>query len=364
MMNSAKSRVTLKDIAQECGYSVNTVSRALRGDSRLPEETIRRIRESAYTIGYIRNNLASSLRSGKSNVIAIIIEDLQNQHYSYLLDMLSLYLSRNGYRVMILTSRNDLDPNARADDGLSASVDYAIAHAVDGVLFFPNRDSFASAKTLQKNNIPLVLIDREIDGVESDIVRLDDYEGGRIAARQLLEQGHRRLVYMAGPLENGSQYLREKGFFDVLKEQGISKDQVLILPHRVVMQSIEEHALDELLFPVEYTGVFAFNDQIAYYVLNCLRDNEINVPEDVSVIGFDNIRARYPYMMPLSSIGDEEETDMPGEAVRLLLERIEDPVRPVRSIILPVRYYDGGTLHREMPGFSMEEEKPQASPIS
>lgn len=344
MMQNGKSRVTLKDIAQECGYSVNTVSRALRGDTRLPEETIRRIRETAYEIGYIRNSLASSLRSGKSNIIAIVIEDLQNQHYSHLLDLLSIYLTQNGYRSMILTSRNALDTNAQTAETLSSAVDYAVAHFVDGVLLFPNLDSAGSAETLQRNRIPFVLIDREIEGVSADVVRLDDYEGGRIAAEKFLEAGHRKLVYMAGPVDNGSQYLREKGFFDVLREHGISREQVLVLPHHVVMRSIKTHELDELLFPVEYTGIFAFNDQIAYYVLNCLRENGIRIPEDVSVIGFDNIRSQYPYLVPLSSIGEEKENEIAKEAVRLLLRRIEEPAADPCSIILPVRYYEGGTL--------------------
>ncbi len=344
MMHNGKSRVTLKDIARECGYSVNTVSRALRGDTRLPEETICRIRKTALEIGYIRNNLASSLRSGKSNVIAVVIEDLQNQHYSYLLDLLSIYLTQNGYRSMILTSRNALDTNAQTAETLSSAVDYAVAHSVDGVLFFPDLDSTYPAETLKRNQIPLVLVDREIEGTKADVVRLDDYEGGRIAACRLLEAGRRRLVYMAGPVGNGSQQLREKGFFDALQEQGIDRSQVLVLPHHAVMRSIKGQALDEILFPVEYTGIFAFNDQIAYYVLNCLRENEIRVPEDVSVIGFDNIRSRYPYMMPLSSIGEERENEIAREAVRLLLERIGEPTRPPRSVILPVRYYEGGTV--------------------
>ena len=84
LMKSEKSRVTLKDIALRCGYSVNTVSRALRGDTRLPKATLEKIQAAADEAGYVRNNLASSLRSGKTNIIAIMIEEVQNQHYSYL----------------------------------------------------------------------------------------------------------------------------------------------------------------------------------------------------------------------------------------------------------------------------------------
>ncbi len=345
-MNPSKSRVTLKDIAQKCGYSVNTVSRALRSDTGLPKETVDKIQATAREIGYIRNNLASTLRSGKSNVVAIVIEDLQNQHYSWLLHRLSRLLSANGYQVMILMNRtaSNISSTQQAEEDTLQVVSYAISHAVDGVLCFPPKGSAPAAAALQKNNIPLVLIDREIDGISADIVRVDDYEGGRLAANILYDLGHRKIAYVEGPKNNGSQILRERGFLEVLAEKGIKKEEVLLLPHRAVMQSVEQQTLDELLFPVDYTAVFSFNDQMAYYVVNCLTENGIRIPTDVSVLGFDNIHSRFPYMTPLSTIAEQDGTGMAEEAVRLLLERIAEPDLPPRSVILPAAYYNAGTV--------------------
>lgn len=345
MNNTSKTRVTLKDIALKCGYSVNTVSRALRSDTGLPEDTIRKIKNTAREIGYIRNNLASSLRSGKSNVIAIVIEDLQNQHYSWLLNKLSLLLSENGYQVMILMTRPESNSGnmQQAEENILQVVSYAISNSVDGVLCFPPKGCAPAVSALHKNRIPLVLIDREIDGICTDIVRIDDYAGGRLAGELLYSLGHRKLAYVAGPKNNGSQILREKGFLECLSEKGIKNDEVLKLPHRAVMQSIEQQSLDELLFPVDYTAIFSFNDQMAYYVINSLRENGIRVPEDVSILGFDNIFSRFPYMMQISTIAEDDGPHMAEEAVRLLLERIADPALPPRSVILPPFFFDGGT---------------------
>lgn len=349
-MNSSKTRVTLKDIAEKCGYSVNTVSRALRSDTGLPEETIRKIRETAREAGYIRNNLASTLRSGKSNVIAIVIEDLQNQHYSWLLNKLSRRLSENGYQVMILMNRSGHHSDLQQEENDTLQVvSYAISHAVDGVICFPPRAGGQAAAAILRNSIPLVLVDREIDGIRADIARVDDYEGGRLAANILYGLGHRKIVYIAGPKSNGSQILREKGFLEVMAEKGIKKEEILILPHSAVMQAIEQQTLDELLFPVDYTGIFSFNDQMAYYAMNCLRENGIRIPEDVSILGFDNIYSRFPYMMPLSTIAEQTGTSLAKEAVRLLLERIDDPELPPRSVILAPQYFDMGTAAAVLP---------------
>ena len=339
-----KTRITLKDVAQKCGYSINTVSRALRGDEHLPPETKERIQSAAMEVGYIKNTLASSLRSGKSHVIAIIIEELQNQHYSALLNLLSRYLAQQGYRVMILTNRRDTLEDASCAPELPLAVSYAISHGVDGVFFFPERTDTAAAMALYANNIPLVLIDREIEGMDLSIVRVDDYGGGRLAAKLFLERCHQKILYLCGPQENGSQPLRERGFLDELLESGFSEKEVRRIPHPLLMRAIEENTLEDLLLPVNYSAVFSFNDQLAYYLMGCLHENGYQVPEDVSVLGFDNIRASFPYMPALSTIGIEHQNDLALQAVSLMLERIENPEMPTKKVILPVRYVEGGTL--------------------
>ena len=336
-MISEKRRVTLKDIAEKCGYSVNTVSRALRGDTRLPVETLGRIQAAADEIGYIRNNLASSLRSGRSNMVAIMIEEVKNQHYSFLLNQISLFLNQHGYGVMILT-------NGMEEASENRIAEYALSQGVDGVLFFPHSDSIESARLLEKNHIPMVLVDREIDGFKADIVRTDDYQGGYLAGQKLAELGHRRICYLAGPLKNGSQPLRQRGFLTALAEYGISREQVAIISHRDSTAAIRYNALRNLLFPIEYTAIFSFNDEIAYYAMTCLQENGLEIPKDMSIIGFDNIRRRFPYLRPLSTIAEGSSCNMAQIAVRMLIERIHDPALPPREEILPVAYYEGGTL--------------------
>ncbi len=336
-MSTGKERVTLKDIAEKCGYSVNTVSRALRGDTRLPADTLQRIRQAADETGYVRNSLASSLRSGKSNMVAIIIEELKNQHYSYLVNQLGLFLNQHGYGIMILST-------ALEEDSEKQIARYALSHSVDGVIFFPNSNSQASARLLEKNHIPMVLVDREIDNFQADIVRPDDYQGGYLAGEILAKQGHREICYLAGPLKNGSQPLRQSGFLAALSHYGISREQIRIISHRQTFAAIRFATLKELLLPVDYTAIFSFNDEIAYYAMICLQENGVRIPGNISIIGFDNIRRHFPYLPLLSTIGEEKNAGMASIAVRLLLERMKNPGLPPRQEILPVVFYDGGTV--------------------
>lgn len=336
-MKTTKRRVTLKTIADECGYSINTVSRALRNDTRLPAETISKIQNAANELGYIRNSLASSLRSGKSNIIAVIVEEIQNQHYAVLISQLDLRLREYGYHVMILCAQFEKDANTNV-------LDVAISHFVDGILFFPYTVSRHIAEVINKSNIPLVLIDREITGVPTDIVRCDDFQGGYLAGKEFLKLGHRRFLYLAGPLNNGAQPKRQGGFLRALEEEGLTTKDMRIISSVDMLRCIRENTVKDFIFPVDYTAIFSFNDQMAYYVSNCLREEGYRIPEDVSIIGFDYIRQSIPYLMPLSSISCQKGESVAEKAVQLLLSRIADPSLPPRTEILPITIYDEGTV--------------------
>ncbi|MDO4273072.1 MAG: LacI family DNA-binding transcriptional regulator [Eubacteriales bacterium] len=333
----SQNRITLKTIAAECGYSVNTVSRALRNDTKLPPETLEKIQTSARNLGYIRNSLASSLRSGKSHVIAVIVEEIQNPHYSYLVSQLDSKLRKLGYVVMILCSH--------ASEKIEQQmVNIAISHSVDGILLFPHSNKRHSAELITKNQVPLVLIDREIKDFTADIVCIDDYGGGYFIGKRLAELGHQRFLYIAGPLNNDSQPKRQNGFVKALTEAGIPKKNIRIIPSKDMLSAISANTIRDLLLPVDYTAVFSFNDEMAYYAVNCLHNEGFRMPEDLSIAGFDHIRKNISYLLPLSSISCQENCNIAEIAIELLLKRIENPDLPIQSRVLPVSFYDEGTI--------------------
>ena len=331
-----KTRVTLKTIADQCGYSVNTVSRALRNDQRLSTQTISKIQSTADQLGYIRNSHASSLRSGRSNIIAIITEELLNPHYSLLTSEIDRILHKIGYQIMIFCTylSNEL---------ISQAISTAVSNSVDGILFFPSVDDTEPLKQICDHNIPVVLVDREISEVSADIVRCDDYEGGYLAGKELCRLGHKRFLYIAGPHSNDSQLQREAGFRRALQDNHIPLENLRIAPFKISELS-SPAAVMEFLRPLDYTAIFAFNDQVAYLIQTSLLAENYRIPEDISLIGFDYIRQGFTYLPPLTSIACESIQNMAQTAVSFLLRRIEDPSLPPQREVLPVNIYDGWTI--------------------
>lgn len=332
-------RITLKDIANECGYSVNTVSRALRGDTKLPEQTRLKIQQTAQRKGYIRNNLASSLRSGASHIIAVIVNDIRNQHFSTMISEIELFLRQAGYDMMILCTQI-----AEQGEQIGTQmVHVAISQSVDGILYFPYSDDKPVIDFLEQSGVPFVLVDRWISDVSADLVRCDDFAGGYLAGKHLLELGHKKFVYIRGPLNNSSQVDREAGFLKILRESGIPETGIRIIDCGEIDHAIKHNSIMDLLEPIDYTAILAFNDEIAYQVINTFRAAHIRIPRDVSLMGFDHIRKYVPYHAPLTSVFCAPEYNIGEIAVNLLLERIANSSMPKQARVLPVKIYNEGT---------------------
>ena len=329
------SRVTLKDVAAACGYTVNTVSRAMRSDSRLPESTRQRIQETARQMGYIRNSLASSLRSGKSHTIAVIVNDVHNLHFCNMLSRIDQSLRRAGYNMMILCMQLNEDVGEQL-------IHAAISHSVDGILYFPYHNNPSHVAYMQKNEMPFVLLDRWIQGVVADNARCDDVQGGRLAGEHLAALGHRRFLFLSGVNRSSSQIDRLEGFLSAIRDCGLSEADVRIVPGEDVEAALAVGDIGPLLDPMDFTAIVSFRDEVSYLVLNALDERGVRVPQDVSIVSFDHLRADIPYLPRLTSIYAAEGS-VATTGVRLLLNRIAFPELPPQIEIMPVTLYDEGT---------------------
>lgn len=329
------ARITLKDIAKACGYSVNTVSRALRNDPRLSDSARRLIRETAERMGYIPNTMASSLRSGRSRLIAVIVNDLHNQHFCDLLNRMDRELRQENYNLIILCMQ--------LEDSLAESMIHtAISLSVDGILYFPNFGQRHYIEYMTANRMPFVLLDRRVNDVEADTVRCDDEQGGYLAGRHLAELGHRKFLFLSGLELSSSQIDRLNGFRNAIREAGIGEENVRVIPGEQVEDALARNGIAEHLFPVDYTAIVSFRDEVSYPAMHALRERGISIPGDVSLISFDNLHAEDTSRPALTSIYSADE-NIAALAVKMLLERIEDPSLPPRNVVLPVRIFDWGT---------------------
>ena len=329
------NRVTQKDIARACGFAVNTVSRALRGDPRLPEKTRKRIGETAFRMGYIRNSLASSLRSGRSQTVAVIVNDVHNLHFCNMLNRMDKALREAGYNMMILC----MQLNEKLGEEL---IHTAISLSVDGILYFPYYNNSKHTAYMEKHHVPFVLLDRRIEGVVADGVRCDDEQGGYLAGRHLLDLGHRRFLFISGVNRSSSQLDRLAGFFRALDEAGVPRAAAHVLPGEDVEAAFAAGDMRRLLLPLDYTGIVSFRDELSYMAMKELYALGVSVPRDISLISFDNLQADIPYLPQLTSIYSSK-GHVAEIGVRLLLSRIAQPDLPLREEVLPVKIFDEGT---------------------
>ncbi|MCR5369828.1 MAG: LacI family transcriptional regulator [Clostridium sp.] len=326
------TRVTLKDIANECGYTANTVSRAMRNDPHLPPATRQMIRETAERLGYIPNKMASSLRSGKSHVVAVIVNDLHNQHFCQMLGKMDAELQKAGYCLLILCMQLN-------EELAQQLINTAISLSVDGILYFPHMRSQTPIESMMNNHMPFVLLDRWVQDLTADSVRCDDENGGYLAGRHLAQLGHRRYLYLSGLNLSSSQVDRLAGFKRAMKEYGIPDENIRIVPGEQAEDALSRGCVADLLYPLDYTAIVSFRDELAYPAVSALRERGLSIPGDISVISFDNLSGGNPNLLPLTSIYAAE-SDVASEGVKILLERIDDPQLPQRTKILPVRIYN------------------------
>ena len=218
-MPKEKSRVTLQDIAQATGFTVNTVSRALKNKEDISRETCLKIQQVAREMGYVRNYIASSLRSGRTKTIAMIAGSMTNPFYAILADLIQLEAVRLGYGLMILCSPDNPETEIRM-------VEMALSRQVDGVLITPCSFDSPALGLLRSSGIPFVLLSRYLEGEKDDCVICDDENGGYLAGRHLLEHGHRHLAMISLHHVVFSSRKRFEGFQRACLEAGIPEKDI------------------------------------------------------------------------------------------------------------------------------------------
>ena len=307
--------VTLRDIAEATGFSINTVSHALKEKTDISKETRALIQKTAQDMGYIGNASASFLRSGISKTIAIILGDISNPHFSIMVREIEAYIRGFGYTPFILNT--DEDEGNEYDAILSAA-----QKNVDGIILCPVQKSRDNIHFLQKTGIPFVLIGRRFADEDADYVVCDDENGGYIAAKYLLQLGHRDILFLTAPAHISSSSERLHGFRRAFEEMGAA-----FRPELVYSGSSQAGGWGDLLSEArkshpEVTAVLAFSDLIAWESILAFKNMGLRVPEDISVMGFDDIQSRFRFPVLLTTVSSSKRT-MATAAAELLLQKIQ-----------------------------------------
>lgn len=328
------NKVRLKDIAEICNISVNSVSRAMRNDPRISLATRAKVQNVAKEMGYVKDLSAATISSGKSGTIAIIVNNFINPQFNVLIMKIDKLLNQNGYNSIVLCVHNN-------PDQVGTKIDQAISISVDGVFYAPSLHDPEALKRLENRGIPYVALDRWAEEI-TNVVRWDDEMAGYIACDHLIKLGHKRFLYLAGPEQDGLKDERQKGMQKAMKNADIPLENARVVRLKQLDQAIVNETLYSVISPIDYTGIVSFNDEMAYFVMNSLVRHHIRIPEDVSIVGVDHLCGKLTYLPPLTSVGEIDD-EVVSDSVRVLLQHIHDPKAPKQNIIHPVKLYNEGT---------------------
>lgn len=306
-------RVTSHEVARQAGVSQSTVSRALAGDPRLSEDTRLRVLEVARSLGYRPNAIARSLITKRTKIVGLVASNMANPFYPLVLEALTQHLHNLGWRVLLFTagSREDVDD----------LLPEVLAYQVDGLIIVSATMSSRMARECVGRGTPVVLFNRYVPGSGASAVSCDNREGGRKVAEALLRAGYRRLAYIAGREDSSTNVDRERGFAEVLREHG---QTWLREPGNFSYEAGFNAAMRLLRLEAPPQAIFCANDITAIGAIDAARKLGVRVPEDLAVIGFDDIPAASWAAYNLTTVRQPIER-MIEASVRLLLGRIEDP---------------------------------------
>lgn len=321
--------VTIKDIARQLALSVSTVSRALAGDKNIRRETKEKVLEAARQLGYTPNPVATNLKYGRTHTVGVIVPEMVTPFAAGVIRGVQRLLYAKGLKVIIADSAED---PRREKENLQLMERFR----VDGMIvclcsYLENQDEY---RRLLQAGMPMVFYDRIPRGLEATQVIVDDYAKSFLLVEHLVRGGRRRIVYVEGPSGLYNSIERKRGYADALAKFRLPADPELLVSSGLNFDDGARVADRLLEKGVAFDALFAFTDTVAIGAMNRLRERGLRIPQEVAVAGFSGTSLStivYPGLTtiepPLLRMGET--------AAGLLLEKIDAPATPARSVVLP-----------------------------
>ncbi len=311
-------KITIKDIAKALNTTAATVSRALHDHPRISEEMKSRVLTYAMKNDFKINKIASSLRSGNSNVIGVLIPSAEINFFGSVVHGIESMANTAGYSVLIFQTNEAKEYEIKGlETFLSARVDGILVSLAKDTLEF---DHFIKIKNL---GIPIVFFDRYSDQLGISSVIVDDVKGGHLATVHLIQQGYKHIAHISGPLQIKAFQDRLIGYQKALEENGIKYKSSMVYTGNISIEAGREGLIELMKKNKTVDAVFAVEDFTALGVLKEVKVRGIKVPEEFGLIGFANEKFDEHLTPSLSSI-DQQTVKMGQEAFNLILDQIKD----------------------------------------
>lgn len=331
-------QVSIKEIARLSGCSVATVSRVINNNGRFSEETRKKVLKVIEEYQYETNSIAKSLRMSKSQTIGVIVPDISNDFFAAVVLEIERFFFEEGYSTIICNTAKSAEKEKEYLKTLDGKM-------VDGLVCISGQEEVLT--DILKRKVPIVCIDRR-PKVDSNVafIESDHYEGGRLATEELIRKGCREILLLTKKKNLSSVSGRLSGYRDALKSHGIpaSEERIVHIDTRQNSLEAAKRAIQEQIDAgVSFDGIFATNDWMGLGALLVLQENGFKVPEQVKIVGFDNILISQYCNPPLTTI-DQDKISLADKACRILLDMISGKGSGNdQHHIVPVKLVERGT---------------------
>jgi LacI family transcriptional regulator len=322
---------TLRDVAEVAGVHAATASRALNPKTRrlVNADTARRVLRAAESLGYQPNPIARSLKTSRSGTIGVVIPDLTNPLFPPIVRGIEDVLASAGYNAWIVNTDND--PVREL-----AQIESLRSRQVEGLIIATARLEHPLLKEMHDHGMRMVLVNRRLEKVEIPSVTPDDSAGIVLAVKHLVDLGHRQIAHLAGPQTTSTGLVRSQAFRHAIRDQGLAHSSSAVVECAYWNEEEGARALRTLLDRgSRFTAIVAGNDLIALGCYDVFAERDISCPDDVSVVGFNDMPFLDKLRAPLTTVSVPHYA-IGAEAARMLVETIEEPDRHPRSLVLPV----------------------------
>lgn len=334
--------ITIREIAKKAGVCEATVSRVLNNSSLVRPETRQRVEAVIQEMNYTPSMAARALSNRKTSTIAVIIPDITNPFFSDAICGISQIINPSEYSLIFFdTNENPLQE--------IKALNTALSYMVSGIIYCPQsetNDVGEQIQELKKRNMPVVFLDREIEGLDCSGVFTDGYRGAYEAVAALIEGGNRRVAIVHGPVSTHPGRSRLQGYRDAMRDAGLE-----VLPQYVKAGDFKQETarglmLELLKEPVMPDAVFSCNNLMSIGCMEAIEERGLRVPEDIAFAGFDELD-RYDLLGQGLTVVTRDSTEMGREAARFLLKRIGDPQQEAKRVMQRTKLHIRGSETRK-----------------
>jgi len=320
--------ITIREVAERAGVSPMTVSRVINRSGYISPATRERVEAAIAELGYMPNALARSLRFKQTHSLALVVTDITNPFFTTIARGVEDVANQRGFSVIFCNT----------DESEAKQVEYLnvlVRKQVDGVLLVPARSTDEPIHFLNRRQVPVVVLDRRVSSCIVDSVRGDSEGGAYALMRLLLELGHRRIALLNGPAEVSTAVDRLAGYRRALADAGLACDERLIFPGQFTLEAGRRMAQEALALSPRPTALFATNNFIAIGAYRALREAGLAVPDDISLVAFDDLPSAL-MLEPFLTVVSQPAYEMGRRATELLLDRLAGAApADCQEIVLP-----------------------------